>query len=597
MSLRVKDLELKSYATLQIDFSIGNALSALEKEDLDYGVIKNGKDILGFVTKRDLFEAKSREKEPVHSVLKPFIGEISADSKINKLHGEWKGPLLVYDSPGNYCGILEMSSFIKTIENLHKQAKEMNAEIDAIINFSSDEIYVTDGQGKTLRVSKSFEENSGVPLKEVIGKNVKELENKGIFRPSAARLVLEQKSKVTILQEYKNKNKVLVTGTPVFEKNGTISRVIINTRDTSKLNMLKAQLEEIENLKERYYQELLNLRNDHLPGGNIVARSETMTNLLNTARKVAEVDSTVLLLGETGVGKGLLARYIHDNSPRKNNPFIIINCGAIPESLLESELFGYDPGAFTGAHRKGKIGKIELANEGTLFLDEIGDLPPTLQVKLLHVIQEGIITRIGGTREIKLNVRFIAATNRELSKMVSDGSFREDLYYRLNVVPLEIPPLRERKEDIELLTQKFLEKYNKKYRKEKSFSPEALTFLQNYGWPGNVRELENLVERLVIVINEDVIEPHHLPETIKTANIYPGSLAGEIINNLPPLEKIKEELEKEILEKLYHQFGNTYKIARLLKVNQSTVVRKLKKYNIQKEKRIEEKVNKNKNKK
>lgn len=562
------------------DMPAQQALNALENDAVDYAVVSEGRKTPGFVTRKSLRDSLTNGGE-IRDYMQPFAGQIHEETDLAQLQEQLCLPALVFDASGGCSGVLDGETLLVSILRLERENKELAAEIDAIINFSSDEIYVTDGKAITLRVNKAFEENSGIPLEMVIGKNVIDLEAQGYFKPSVTRLVMEKQNKVTVLQEYKNKRKVLVTGTPVFDDSGAISRVIINTRDTNKLNILKAELEEIENLKNRYYQELLNMNADSTTD-HIVAYSKSMTELLKMAKTVAEVDSTVLLLGETGVGKGLIARFIHENSPRKNNLFININCGAIPENLLESELFGYEPGAFTGAHRKGKVGKIELAHKGTLFLDEVGDLPSALQVKLLHVIQEGTITRIGGTKEIRLDVHFLAATNKSLAAMVQNGTFREDLFYRLHVIPLEIPPLRQRSEDIEPLTQKFLQKFNQKYGKNKSFSPAALSFLTGYSWPGNVRELENLIERLVIVVGEEVIEPQHLPETIKMANLANG-WGDAIPGNLQPLEKIKEDVEKQILTKLYHQFKNTYKIAEFLKINQSTVVRKLNKYNITKE--------------
>jgi TyrR family helix-turn-helix protein/PAS domain S-box-containing protein len=539
------------------------------QSDADYLVLTDNTGYTGLVV-------RDRPESPV-----PIAAVISPQTELAAFAENLALPALVVSEHEVY-GVLDEKSLCGALLLLKRENRELSNEIDAIINFSSDEIYVTDAQGTTLRVNRTFEENSGVPVAEVIGRSVYELEKEGIFKPSVARLVLEQKSKMTVVQEYQNNKKVLVTGTPVIDSNGSVSRVIINTRDTLKLNLLKAELDEIENLKERYCQELLELQEGQAGAKNIISKSKAMKQLLNMARKVAEVDSTVLLLGETGVGKGLLAKFIHDHSPRRNNIFVTINCGAIPETLLESELFGYESGAFTGADRKGKVGKIELAHNGTLFLDEIGDLPASLQVKLLHVLQEGSITRVGGNKEIKLNVHFLAATNRSLLRMVETGAFREDLYYRLNVIPLEIPPLRDRSDDIKPLTLTFLEKFNIKYRKSKSFNPSTMSFLQHYHWPGNVRELENLIERLLIVIHDDVIEPYHLPETIKMANMNLHEYRDSLLTHTQPLQKVLDDMEKRVLEKLYNQVGNTYKIAEILKVNQSTVVRKLQKYGIHK---------------
>jgi len=575
--MRINDLPLHRFHIFPPDVSARQALAVLEKSALIYGLVECGGEIKGYIDKTRLKQVAG--DPPCVAVAGAFTSEAHGAALIGVVAGKLSVPCLIRDHQGVPEGILDVDSLLMGVQSQEQANRQLAEEVDSILNFSSDEIYITDGRGVTLRVNKAFEENSGVAVCLVLGKNVADLEQEGFFRPSVARLVLEQKTKVTTLQEYQNKKKVLVTGTPVFDEHGTVCRVIINTRDTSKLNRLKSELEEIESLKDRYFRELLHHLQEDVASRHIVAKSKPMKQLLGTARKVAEVDSIVLLLGETGVGKGLVARYIHDNSARSNQIFVTVNCGAIPENLLESELFGYEPGAFTGADRRGKTGRIELADKGTLLLDEIGDLPASLQVKLLHIIQEGAFTRIGGSREIRPNVRILAATNRPLARMVENGTFRDDLFYRLNVIPLEIPPLQQRREDIPALAERFMAKCNQKYRKTKEFSPASLQFLENYHWPGNVRELENLVERLVIVVSENLIEPYHLPETIKMANLSPERESG------PPkggrsLERIKDDIEKQLLERLYDQFRNTYKMAELLGINQSTVVRKLKKHGI-----------------
>ena len=299
---------------------------------------------------------------------------------------------------------------------------------------------------------------------------------------------------------------------------------------------------------------------------------------METIIRVAQVDSTVLITGESGTGKELLAETIHANSARKEGPFIKVNCGAIPESLLESELFGYDAGAFTGARKEGKAGYFELANSGTLFLDEIGDLPLNLQVKLLRVIQSREIVRVGGIKPLKVDIRIVAATNRNLVDMVRRKEFREDLYYRLNVVPINVPPLRQRKEEIPSLVVHFLQVFNRKYKQVKRISPEVIDLFMEYDWPGNVRELENLMERLVVITPSDTITVQDLPSHF-------GNLAKDWSNkvhvlDIVPLREAVESVEKQILEKAYVQFRTTRQMARALKVDASTVVRKAAKYGI-----------------
>jgi transcriptional regulator with PAS, ATPase and Fis domain len=272
----------------------------------------------------------------------------------------------------------------------------------------------------------------------------------------------------------------------------------------------------------------------------------------------------------------VIANAIHQQSPRSKGPLIKVNCGAIPETLLESELFGYDYGAFTGARKQGKPGMFELANEGTLFLDEVGDIPYSLQGKLLRVLQDHEIMRIGSLKTTPVDVRIIAATNKNLEEMVKKGSFRDDLYYRLNVVSIEIPPLRDRKEDIPIFVVHFLEKMNKKHQYNKRIASEVIEVFMLYSWPGNVRELENVMERMLVMTEDDEINMKHLPMQIKS------QIVPETVNVIGDsgFKKIIEQTEKQLLKQALLNHRSTRDIAKAMKVNQSTIVRKLKKYNL-----------------
>jgi transcriptional regulator with PAS, ATPase and Fis domain len=301
-----------------------------------------------------------------------------------------------------------------------------------------------------------------------------------------------------------------------------------------------------------------------------------MEKILNIAQKVAGTDSTVLISGESGTGKELVARYIHANSRRASNPFIAVNCGAIPSELLESEMFGHERGAFTGAVGA-RMGMFQLANGGTIFLDEIGEMTPPLQVKLLRVLQDREIRPVGADRTIKVDVRVIAASNRELAVEVEKGRFREDLFYRLQVIPLLIPPLRERRSDIPTLVQYFLEKHNQKHQGLAArISDEAMVHLWEYDWPGNVRELENLVERLVILSDDGLINVQHLPSNIRSfisdKKIPRPTLTEEGID----LNQAVEEFEYRLIdEALRRTKGNKQAAARLLGLKRTTLVAKL----------------------
>jgi PAS domain S-box-containing protein len=504
-------------------------------------------------------------------VVRPEAGWMSFIPDLKKY-----GAMAVLNDQGIFEGVITLN---RVMTLLADKNEELERELDAVIKFSSDEILVADGKGKVLRANAIFEENFGVKLSAVLGKTVDELEKKKIFFPSVTKLVLDKKNVQTVIQSRRDGRKLLATGTPAFNQDGSVFRVIVNTRDITRLNRLKQQLEEAELLKNRYQQELTELRQGYLTSSVIVASSPAMLELIKVAKKIAAVDSTVLLTGESGSGKGMIARYIHNSSLRSEKPFTVVNCGAIPENLLESELFGYAGGAFTGARREGKIGKLELANEGTLFLDEITELPLNLQVKLLHVIQEGLICRIGGTSEIKLNLRFIAATNRDIARLVEEGKFREDLFFRLDVIPLQVPSLQERREDIKPLVEQFLEKLSRRYAQHKYFSPDAYKYLENYHWPGNVRELENLIERMMIVVEGDEIGVQHLPRhLVGKGDFREGtSLSGRSIQ---PLREAREAVEKALLTEAMRRYRTTYEIAEVLEIDQSTVVRKINKYKL-----------------
>ncbi len=483
---------------------------------------------------------------------------------------------LVVGAPGKIGGVVTAA---EAVAFLAVKVEELESELSAVINCSSDEIVMTDGRGNLLRANAVFEDNFGVKLSAVIGKNVEDLEKEKVFFPSAARLAIEEKGTRTVIQTHRDGRKLLATGTPAFNQNGSIFRVIVNTRDITRLNKLKQQLEEAELLTNRYRQELIELHGGYKGGKEIVAYSPAFFEVIKVAQRIAAADSTVMLTGESGSGKGVIARYIHNCSRRSKKPFTVVNCGAIPENLLESELFGYEGGAFTGARKEGKIGKLELANEGTIFLDEIAELPLHLQVKLLQVIQEGVINRIGGAKEILLNLRFIAATNRDIAKNVEEGKFRDDLYFRLNVIPLHVPPLRERHLDIKPLTEQILANLRRRYGQYKTFSPEAYRCLELYHWPGNVRELQNLIERLMVVVDEDLIEVEHLPHYL-TDEKEPQYRVGASGTELQSLKSAREQMEKDLFSEALRRYRTTYEIAEALQVDQSTVVRKLQKYKL-----------------
>lgn len=455
------------------------------------------------------------------------------------------------------------------------EISELKEELETIIQSSYDGLVVTDGNGNILKTNAAWKKMLDYPKKNNKG-SVQELEDKNMVFPSATMLALKEKRRISFMQKGNDNKQFLSTATPIFDGEGIIKRVVTNIRDINELNKLKSQLEEAKKLEK--YHNSGNQKSERIEfdTNNLVVNSPEFGEILQISSNVAGVDSTVLILGESGVGKEVVAKFIQNLSNRKDKPFIKINCGAIPENLIESELFGYETGAFTGARSKGKPGLIELAHEGTLFLDEIGELPLNLQVKLLRALQEHRIVRIGGTKEIEVNIRVIAATNRDLHKMAMEGSFRLDLYYRLNVVPIEIPPLRKRKSDIIPLCYHFIDYFNKKYNCNKDITPATEKVLLNYKWPGNIRELENIIERLIVTSTKDIIDEKDLPLFLFEDNN--GLCQGVMVDGIIPIKEAVEIVERKLIENAYTKYGTTYEMAEALNINQSTVVRKIQKY-------------------
>ncbi|WP_066399492.1 sigma-54 interaction domain-containing protein [Neobacillus mesonae] len=399
------------------------------------------------------------------------------------------------------------------LQTLTKELPEyynMELDLNTILNHCREVIFVSDGSGKVMRVSSSWKKLWEAEGKGFFDKGVLQVEKEGVISPSATRLVLEKKEQVQIVQQTNTGRTLMVTGIPIKNEDGDIQRIISMSEDITEISYLKQELKSEKVKNEKLHALLFNHE-----VSSLVFNSAAMDNVLHTVLKIANVDSTVLISGESGVGKEVIAHYIHQWSDRADKPFIKVNCGSIPENLLESELFGYTKGSFTGALKEGKQGLFEAANEGTIFLDEIGEMPFSLQVKLLRVLQEQEVTRIGETSPTKINVRVIAATNRSLPEEIKKKSFREDLYYRLNVVPIHIPPLRERREDLLPLILHFTDEFNRKFSKRKVFSQEAIKHFYSYSWPGNIRELRNIIERLIVMADADYLEPVHLLSIIR----------------------------------------------------------------------------------
>ncbi|MFY9323076.1 MAG: sigma 54-interacting transcriptional regulator [Syntrophomonadaceae bacterium] len=472
-------------------------------------------------------------------------------------------------------GAVEVFQDISELEMISEElsyTKQMKEELSAIIDSSFDGFHITDNQGKTLRINKAFERITSIPISDLMGKTIAELVDAGVYCHDVLKLVLEKREPVTISQESKPGNTVIITANPVFDEQGNLFRIVINVRDISELNDLRQQLEQARTLSHHYQEEL----NRYNLADQFVIRSKESRDLADLCVRLGQVDATVLIKGESGVGKEFAAQIIHSNSNRRDKPMIKVNCAAIPESLFESELFGYEPGAFTGASKEGKPGFFEAAHGGTLLLDEIGEMPLSTQAKLLRAIQDKVITRVGGTKPIKVDVRLIAATNRNLQEMVQNKEFRRDLYFRLNVIPVTVPPLRDRKVEIPFLVDHFVKKFNAKYGFKKRIDERQIKALMNYDWPGNVRELENLIERVLVTSPGNVIRHinlHDFDHADYEAINYEHFIGFK-------LQTAIEQLEKYLIQNSLETLGTTRKAAQELGVSQPTIVRKAAKYNI-----------------
>ncbi len=443
--------------------------------------------------------------------------------------------------------------------------KELIENIDVILDAARDDLLISDGEGRIIAVNSSFEERYGLTREETLGKTVYQLEEAGYFKPSVVSRVLKEKERISLQQENNVGRVILVTATPVFDDNREIRFVISYSRDITEMVQLQKQVKE--------YSEELNRLRSGSEDNQIIAESKEARDMLESVSTMAAYDANVILTGPSGSGKTMYARQIHQLSERRDGPFIEVNCAAIPESLLESELFGYERGAFTGASEKGKAGFVELADKGTLFLDEISEMPLPLQAKLLKVIQDKTVTRVGGTKEKKVDFRLIAATNRDLASLVKEGAFREDLYYRLNVLHLDVLPLAARKDDILPLAEHFLRNFNEKYGQHKTFGAEVLKQLRQYKWPGNVRELSNVVERSAMMTREDTIDEvafgdMDVTDSMQIMDVFEGI----------DLNAHLEAVEGTIIRRAWEQYRSSTKVAKILSISQPTAHRKIKKY-------------------
>lgn len=470
---------------------------------------------------------------------------------------------------GNVVYFQENNRIIGSINKnllIYLQKKNKSYIFFEILDKIEEGVVAIDEKGKIFYVNRAYFKILGVPLYKIIGKYIQHIE-----KDASILEVLKTRKEIYKMNNYIKsiKKYVNVNISPIFN-NGKFKGAISIFTDITEITNLNKEVFRITSVAEEYSKLLI--AKEKLENFGIIGEDKKYLEIITKSLAVSETDATILVLGENGVGKDIVSKFIHNNSKRAKEIFIILNCASIPENLIESEMFGYEGGAFTGANKNGKLGKFELADKGTIFLDEIGDMSLAMQAKLLRTLETGEIEKIGSESKKKVDVRIIAATNQNLEKKIKDGEFREDLFYRLSTITLEIPPLRNRGHDIILFIHHFLKYYNSKYNKNCSLSNEVYSNLMEYKWPGNIRELKNCIEHAVILSQENIINIEHLPKKIQrnVPSNTPISLAELLANK-----------EKEILlNELLINNWNLKKIEEKLKISERTLYRKIKKHGI-----------------
>ncbi|MEY7998905.1 sigma-54 interaction domain-containing protein [Clostridium sp. Mt-5] len=515
----------------------------------------------------------------IQDIMVPWKGKKQIKNGINKdcciyslsvAHALWNNSVYeVVDDAENKVGEVDRDLFRYLINSINTSI------ISNIVDKFQEGVVAIDAEGRIFYVNDAYTKILGVPISKIIGRQMQQVE-------PGAEILNVLKTKVPIIR-YKQKINTLDKYVSVhiypIEQDGELKAVVSIFTDSTEIVKLGREMEEANKTVMRFKQQIE--AQNELSKLEIVGKSPDFLKTVSQALIVAKTEASVLIKGENGTGKEVIAKIIHSNSERKSHPMIIVNCAAVPESLIESEFFGYEGGSFTGAKSGGRMGKFELANGGTLFLDEIGDMPMAIQAKLLRVLQEGDIEKIGRQKNIPVDVRLIAATNQPLEKMVKEKKFRRDLYYRLNVVEIKVPPLRARGEDIGLLANHFMQKYNKKYKKHVFFSQRIHSFFYSYNWPGNVRELQNCVEYSVIMCQDNCIDITYLPPHMKEAMGKNIEIEDELKYSHGTLKKAVKIFEKKIImDAIVTSKGNKSKAMQLLGLSRRTFYRKLKEYEI-----------------
>lgn len=569
-----KNMMVEEVAWLMHDKEI-DVLPVVDEECKPVGIVT-----LRSILKDILFE---RKKDPVwHRIESQHVSVVHEDDSILEVYQINSPYFLVVNHDDTYTGFLTHAELLKALGSYLEEWRETRntAEIlNIILDSAYEGVAVVDENGIIKQFNDAYSRFTGIKKGDAIGRHVKEVIDNTNLHNTVKTGVPER----GVIQ-YINGQPMVVNRIPIFKNDKIVGAIgMLIFEGVTELYRIYERFQEksLHRKEEKPY--LADHNQNEYSMSQIIGESQAIMQVKYLAEKIAKTEAGVLITGESGTGKEMFARSIHQLSSFSSGPFISVNCGAIPEQLFESELFGYEEGAFTGAKKGGKPGKLELAQDGTIFLDEIGELPLLMQSKLLRVIQEREYERVGGVKKYKLNARIIAATNRDLKKMVETGDFREDLYYRINIIELQIPPLRERTNDIPLLINYFLKKTCTKYGiLMKNITPEAMHAFLHYEWFGNIRELANTIEKLVILTEGPTIDVVHLPKYMKDKELL--SMGYAQINKSSIIDESKHykmEREKEMIsEMLIKTGGNKTKAAKLLGIHRTTLYQKLKKYGL-----------------